>query len=189
MTDLPAASTSSDFRASLNDPLVVKGYDYWRAKRAGRSMPRRSDIDPADIPTLLPNILITEMLEEGTRYRYRLAGSAVTEAFGRSLTGQYVDEIMTGPYREFITRLYRDIYLDRRCIFCESRYANGVKHGLSTKRLFMPLSNDDRVVDQVLIVQTFQYVGADRNVVIIDNMDELANANIELAEPLDSSQL
>jgi hypothetical protein len=189
MTDLPAASTSSDFRASLNDPLLALGYDYWRAKRAGRSMPRRSDIDPADIPTLLPNILITEMLEAGTRYRYRLAGSAVTEAFGRSLTGRYVDEIMMGPYRDFIMRVYRDIYLDRRCIFCESRYTNGVKPGLSTKRLFMPLSNDDRVVDQVLIVQTFQYAGADRNVVIIDNMDELANANVELAEPLDSAQL
>lgn len=183
MTDLPAASTSSDLRASLGDPLLRAGYDYWRAKRAGRSMPRRSDIDPADIPTLLPNILITEMLEEGTRYRYRLAGSAVTEAFGRSLTGRYVDEIMTGLYRDFIMRIYRDIYLDRRCIFSESRYTNGVKPGLSTKRLFMPLSSDDRVVDQVLIVQTFQYTSGARNVVIIDNMDELANANIERAEP------
>src|SRR5258708_29988411 len=103
MTDLPAASTSSDFRASLNDPLLVLGYDYWRAKRADRSMPRRSDIDPADIPTLLPHILITEMLEQGTRYRYRPACSAVTEPVTRSLPCHHVDEIMTGPYREFIT--------------------------------------------------------------------------------------
>src|SRR4051812_30788694 len=98
MTDLPAASTSSDFRAGLQDPVLVLGYDYWRAKRASRTMPRRSDIDPAEIPSLLPNVLITEMLEDGTRYRYRLAGSAVTEAFGRSLTGQYVDEIVVGAY-------------------------------------------------------------------------------------------
>src|SRR5258708_17049757 len=102
-------------------------------------MPHPSDIDPADIPTLLPNILITEMLEEGTRYRYRLAGSAVTEACGRSLTGQYFYEIMTGPYREFITRLYRDIYLDRRCLFCASRHANAVNNGLSPKSLFIAL--------------------------------------------------
>ncbi len=188
MTDLPAASTSSDFRASLDDPLLGLGYDYWRAQRAGRSMPRRSDIDPAHIPTLLPNILITEMLEAGTRYRYRLAGSAVTEAFGRSLTGRYVDEIMTGQYREFIIRLYRSLYLDRRCIFCESHYTNGVRSGISTKRLFMPLSNDDRVVDQALIVQTFQYSSGDRNIVIVDNMDEFANANVELVEPQDTAR-
>jgi hypothetical protein len=187
MTDLPAASTSSDFRAGLDDPRLGLGYDYWRAKRAGRAMPRRSDIDPAEIPTLLPHILITEMLDEGTRYRYRLAGSAVTEAFGRSLTGRYVDEIMTGPYREFITRLYRSLYLDRRCIFCESRYSNGIRPGISTKRLFMPLSNDERVVDQVLIVQTFQYASGDHNIVIVDNMDEFANANVELVEPQDTA--
>jgi hypothetical protein len=189
MTDFPAASTSSDFRAGLGDALLALGYDYWRAKCAGRSMPRRRDIDPAEIPSLLPHILITEMLEEGTRYRYRLAGSAVTEAFGRSLTGRYVDEIMTGQYRAFITRLYRSLYLDRRCIFCESRrYTNGVRQGRSTKRLFMPLSNDDRVVDQALIVQTFQYAGGDHDIVIVDNMDEFANANIELVEPRDAVQ-
>jgi hypothetical protein len=188
MTDLPAASTSPDFRAGLTDPLLGRGYDYWRAKCAGRSMPRRRDIDPADIPSLLPHILITEMLEEGTRYRYRLAGSAVTEAFGRSLTGRYVDEIMTGQYREFITRLYRSLYLDRRCIFCESRYTNGVRTGVSTKRLFMPLSNDGRVVDQVLIVQTFQYAGGDHDIVIVDNMDEFANANVELVDPQDAAR-
>jgi hypothetical protein len=185
MTDLAAASTSSDFRASLDDPLLVLGYDYWRSKRGDRAMPRRSDIDPAEIPRLLPYILITEMLEEGTRYRYRLAGSAVTEAFGRSLTGKYVDEIMTGQYRDFIARLYRSLYLDRRCIFCESRYTNGVRSGISTKRLFMPLSTDERLVDQVLIVQTFEYASGERNIVIVDNMDEFANANIELVEPRD----
>jgi hypothetical protein len=183
MTDFPAALTSSDFRASLDDPLLGLGYDYWRAKCAGRSMPQRRDIDPADIPSLLPHILITEMLEEGTRYRYRLAGSVVTEAFGRSLTGRYVDEIMTGQYREFIIRLYRSLYLDRRCVFCESRYNNGVRPGISTKRLFMPLSSDGRLVDQALIVQTFQYAGGDRNIVVVDNMDELANANVALVEP------
>jgi hypothetical protein len=188
MTELPAASPSSAFAAGLDDPLLRAAYDYWRGKCAGRSMPRRGDIDPAEIPTLLPHILITEMLEAGTRYRYRLAGSAVTEAFGRSLTGQYVDQLMTGPYRDFIARLYRSIYLDRRCIFCESRYSGSTKPGISTKRLFMPLSSDDRVVDQVLIIQTFQYAGADRNVLIVDNMDEFANANVELVEPADSGQ-
>jgi hypothetical protein len=188
MTDPSAASRSPGFAASLDDPLLRSAYDYWRGKCAGRAMPRRSDIDPAEIPTLLPFILITEMLEAGTRYRYRLAGSAVTEAFGRSLTGHYVDELMTGPYRDFIARLYRSIYLDRRCIFCESRYTGSTKPGIATKRLFMPLSSDGSVVDQVLIIQTFQYAGADRNVLIVDNMDELANANVELVETRETGQ-
>jgi hypothetical protein len=188
MSDTPAVSPPPAFADSLDDPLLRSAYGYWRAKCGGRSMPRRSDIDPAEIPALLPYIMITEMLEAGTRYRYRLAGSAVTEAFGRSLTGQYVDELMKGQYRDFISRLYRSVYLDRRCIFCESRYTGSARPGISTKRLFMPLSADNRVVDQVLVTQTFQYAGADRTVVIVDNMDDFANANIELAEPRDGDR-
>jgi hypothetical protein len=167
---------------NLDDPMLRDLYDYWSLKRAGRSMPRRADIDPSEIPQLLPNMMITEVVESGARFRYRLSGTAVTEAFGRSLTWQFVVEVMKGPYRDFILGLYRNVYLNRRCIFCKSRYTGGKNPGMTTKRLFTPLSDDDRVVNQVLVIQTFHYASHDRSVVIVDNMDAFLDANIELAD-------
>src|SRR5579883_2736282 len=166
------------FQDSLDDLRLRQLYGYWRSKLAGRSMPRRTDIDPAEIPKLLPHIMITEMLDGGTRYRYRLSGTAVTEAFGRELTGLFVDEVMTGAYRAFLERLYRTVYLNRRCIFSESRYAGDKESGLMTKRLLMPLSEDGCVVNQVLAIQTFRYTSSSRSVVVVDNMDAFSGSDM-----------
>jgi hypothetical protein len=182
MSKPTAPASLPSFSASIAEPMLRAGYEYWRGKRAGRSMPRRSDIDPAEIPALLPHLMITEVLDEGRRFRYRLAGSAVTEAFGDSLTGKYVDEILKGEYGDFILQIYRTICTDPRCLFCESRYTGSTRAGITTKRLFMPLSNDDRVVNQILIVQTFDYAGPERNVVIVDNMDDFVGANIAIPD-------
>ena len=58
----------------ITDARLQDALDYWRLKSAGRSVPRRADIDPLDIPKLLPHL----MLVEGSsvcRYRYRLIGT------------------------------------------------------------------------------------------------------------------
>jgi hypothetical protein len=39
--------------------LVRQLHDYWQSKRGGRDVPDRSDIDPAEIIPLLPNILLS----------------------------------------------------------------------------------------------------------------------------------
>src|SRR6185437_951024 len=136
----------------LDEPLRAM-YAYWRSKREGRRMPRRQSIEPSEIPRLLPHVMITEVIDHGARFRYRLSGTAVTEAFGRSLTGQYLDELLRGRYRDFITGLYLEVCRGRRSVFCESRY-RGRRPGVTTKRLLMPLSEDDSEVNQVLAIQT-----------------------------------
>jgi hypothetical protein len=181
-TRLPGAPASRPFEDSLYEPMLRELYDYWSRKRGARLMPRRRDIDPAEIPKLLPHIMITEMLEGGTRYRYRLSGTAVTRAFGRELTGLYVDEVMKGAYREFLERVYRTIYLKRRCVYCESQYAGSSNPGLTTKRLLMPLSEDGLEVNQVLVVQTFYYASASRDVVIFDSQDRFVDTGIALTD-------
>jgi len=74
------------FVECLDDPAQRQMYDYWRGKRAARRMPSRRDIDPVDIPRLLPNILISEIVAgpAGVRYRYRLAGTTVARALPKS---------------------------------------------------------------------------------------------------------
>jgi hypothetical protein len=50
-------------------------YTYWLSKRGARVMPARTDIDPADIPQLLPYLTIAE--KAGDQFRYRLKGTGV----------------------------------------------------------------------------------------------------------------
>ena len=59
-------------------------YHYWLAKRGDRAMPARKDINPAEIPVLLPYLVIVDKAED--RFRYRLVGTAVVEQFGHDFT-------------------------------------------------------------------------------------------------------
>src|SRR5690348_17873717 len=67
--------------AALARDEVLSGLlAYWRGKLRGRAMPRRADIDPAEIPRLLPHLQLVERIDG--RYRYRLAGTAIVAAYG-----------------------------------------------------------------------------------------------------------
>src|SRR5258706_4642995 len=63
-------------------------YRYWDGTRNGRLMPARRDIDPADIPALLPHVSLIH--KPDGQFRFRLVGSAAAEQFGRDLTGDVV---------------------------------------------------------------------------------------------------
>ncbi len=52
---------------------------YWESKRAGRAMPDRANIDPAEIVRLLPNIFVCEVLDGGREYRFRIFGTALVD--------------------------------------------------------------------------------------------------------------
>jgi hypothetical protein len=63
-------------------------YRYWLAERAGRTMPARRDLDPGDIPALLPYLMIVDKVDD--RYRYRLVGTATAREIGHDPTGSLV---------------------------------------------------------------------------------------------------
>ena len=132
-------------------------YDYWVAKKRDRAMPSRADIDPAEIKKLLPHLLLTDVVDGGKRFRYRLVGTSVSETFGGGISGRYVDEVMTGTYLEFIEGIYRDIVQQRKPIYSESTYKTGPTVGMRAQRLSLPLSSDGSSVDMVVSLQTMSF--------------------------------
>lgn len=146
------------FVDSIDDPLHRQMYAYWQQKCGSRRMPSRADIDPTEIPRLLPNLLISEHVSEGgiERWRYRLAGTAVAAAFGRDPTGHYIDELTKGAYREFIERIHRVVREEQRALFCASEYTGARDVRMSAKRLLLPLTTDGRQVDQIVTLLVFR---------------------------------
>jgi hypothetical protein len=67
-------------------------YDYWLDKRQGRLMPSRADIDPVDIPALLPYVMLIDVVEP-LNFRYRLIGTEARSIMRRNYTGQLFSEI------------------------------------------------------------------------------------------------
>jgi hypothetical protein len=42
-------------------PRIREIYDYWNGKRGDRLMPRRADIEPLDLPSFLPGIVMVDI--------------------------------------------------------------------------------------------------------------------------------
>ena len=136
------------------DPRLRQVYDYWQQKRGTRAMPARRDIEPMELKAVLPQLILVDV-EEGPRFRYRLFGTAVVEAFGSDPTGKYIDEVMVGAYKDFLLGLYNDMLASKKPIYSTSIYGTKRDTKLWTQRLMLPLSSDGQAVDKVLAVQVF----------------------------------
>ncbi len=91
-------------RADIESPLVRELDGYWHGKLAGRAFPAKSDIDPAEIKRLLPNIFIAEIEQrEPLRVRYRLTGTELVRFNEFDLTGKFLDQSV------FETTLFGDL--------------------------------------------------------------------------------
>jgi len=157
------------FESHLDDPLLREIYAYWRERRAERRMPARRQIDPTDMPRLLPHLVISEQLDGGARFRYRLAGTAVAGAVGFNPTGRCIDEVVSGGYGDFITGLHRTVCREAVPLFAASAFSPAARgRHFFARRLMLPLSDDDRSVNQILSLVIFHFAAGRPALTVVD---------------------
>ncbi len=160
MSTTTLAAADIDLAELLGDHRIRAAYDYWIAKRGARPLPSRRDLDPVDIPKLLPHVMLVAVEPDG-RYRYRLIGTANVAEHGLDATGRYLDAVLPGPeYRTHVLGLYDACFASRRPLYSESLFyaAAGFRPLRHLRVLFMPLSATGGAVDQVFVVQIFSFV-------------------------------
>jgi hypothetical protein len=155
------------FLDRLTDPRHRELYAYWDGKRSGRRMPRRSELDPIEIPQLLPNIMIVEVVDN-ERFRFRLVGTAIVQAFGQDSTGRFLDEITNGEYRDFILGVYRGVCRHGRPVFAASEFVTSKGYAVIANRLMLPLSEDGSAVDRIIGIHLFHYGEAAPAIIELD---------------------
>jgi hypothetical protein len=124
--------------------------DYWRRTRGSRIMPARSDIEPAEIKPLLPYLLIADVFADPVRVRYRLAGTAVCEAFGRNIAGCWLDELDVNGGVPFWIEQYGRLIASRAPVFGRASGALGSVELFRADWVLLPLSTDGTSVDRSL---------------------------------------
>jgi hypothetical protein len=79
-------------------------YNYWERLRAGRPCPYRAEVDPRDMAGDARHLFMLEDMGQGNM-RFRLAGTALLDAFGYELRGMSARSIMDGRARESFVAL------------------------------------------------------------------------------------
>jgi len=145
---------AQDYRSN---PILEAALAYWRRLRHGGSLPRRRDIDPSEIPRLLPHLQLIEVVEGGARFRYRLVGTALVTAFGKEYTGKCLDELFGGDRLAHASHVYATVCAQRRAVFLRNRYSTTRNIDLMASRLYMPLSDDGASVNVIFGALTFEW--------------------------------
>ena len=87
---------------SLPQPLAEL-FAYWDKLRAGRAMPRRAEIEPADIASHLRRVHLLSV-EGPDKFRFRIYGSGVTNPDAVDMTGRTTLEYSDPAFCKLVTR-------------------------------------------------------------------------------------
>lgn len=124
-------------------------YAYWRGK-AGGGLPSRANIDPAEIPQILPYLFLIDVEHEPQRFRFRLIGTQVCTWAGRDVTGMYIDDPAYGPRASEIRGQYADVIARGVAFYTEQPAARPDRDYVFYERLVLPLAPDGRRIDMLL---------------------------------------
>jgi hypothetical protein len=143
-------------KTDVASPLLLQAHDLWDRKRANRLMPARADLDPVEMPKLLPHMALIEVRPYGQRLRVRLVGTNIVNIYGANFTGQYMDEIDFGDAGDKILSDYQFATGMKRPLFSDHafRKLNGID--LNIERVILPLSDDNKTVSMLFVVMSFR---------------------------------
>jgi len=141
-----------ELRAFLHRPengVFLELYEYWLRKGAGRAMPGRADIDPLDIPQLLANVFLMDVVPgPPQRFRFRLVGTRIAELEGE-MTNKYLDEFVPNAAGTALARHYEDTVEGRISVRRETLHWRKREY-INYDVLLLPLSSDGRTVDMLV---------------------------------------
>jgi len=144
----------------FDNPTLLRFLDYWRSKcREGR-LPARADIDPVDLPDMLPGIIIVEIVDEGERrrYRFRLFGTAHVEYNQRDLTDKHIDEVF-GPEDAARTEAtYMQMIESREPHYWRTHMMLPGREFVHYERVMAPLASDGETVDMLIGMFVFDRI-------------------------------
>jgi hypothetical protein len=136
-------------------------FDYWRSKRAGRRMPARSDLEPAELKALLPSMILVDVIystEGKADFVYRLAGTREVEARGEDPTGKRVADAYFGPSLENVLGCYQSVVDRREPYLDDDYYLRDGDYYADEANIFLPLSNDGERVNMIIVYTAYRRV-------------------------------
>lgn len=137
-------------------PPLRRLHDYWQGKRSPGRLPARRDIDPVEIPQLMPQIALVDILREPLDYRYRLFGTRLVEVMGAERTGKRMREVMSPPAVAATERLIAGLIETREPIAFSGRLFWLGKDFIGFETLALPLAADGETVDMAVMGLEFE---------------------------------
>lgn len=130
----------------LRNPELRCLAEYWCARRGAAAMPRRADIDPIQLKSHLPRLVLADAWYAPLRFHFRVVGGELEERLGRRYTGTTIDA-SAGAFFKPYQACAEQVRPIREYVRYD--FDDGGPIG-EFERLLLPLSEDGKTVTMVL---------------------------------------
>jgi hypothetical protein len=127
------------------DLRLSRMLDYWRSIAKGRRFPSRRDLDPLDIPQLLPFLTLVDVQPTPPCFVYRLVGTAAAEILRKDLTGQPVGSGVKPEEMAEVMLRYQTVRDEGAPIYQRTRTQEQENDYTLVDRLMLPLGEGEEV--------------------------------------------
>ncbi|MBD3663259.1 PAS domain-containing protein [Sulfitobacter aestuariivivens] len=132
----------TDFRPDPGFAAVSQVEAYWEALRAGRLLPKRSDINPRGIEKALENAFILERVAAGVA-RLRVAGSHLNDLMGMEVRGMPLTTFFAPDQRRRVADALEEMFqTPATCALSLHAPAASGRPEITGKLILLPLKSD-----------------------------------------------
>lgn len=144
IVSLSQAKDSSQFVTSLSL------YDMWHQLPGDPPQHSQFSLSALD-PTLLPKMVVMDVLGGGEDYRFRFYGSRHVAHFGGDLTGLTTSDVETAnPATNIIRQLYDHVLAKRDAVFFRLNYLNRTDVVKRATGVMMPLADSKGTITRLI---------------------------------------
>ncbi|QPC93327.1 PAS domain-containing protein [Mesorhizobium sp. INR15] len=147
----------------MNQNGSITLFQYWNRLRDGRPAPKRSEVEPADIKSLLADTFILERDTRGQAV-FRLAGTRLCASYGRELKGFSFPSLWREKDQRLVSRLIHGVFEQKSVVLIT--YEGFSRNGRSNRfeLLALPLDGgveNPRCLGVISAVEKPFWLGAD----------------------------
>lgn len=150
-TEHPSVKRASELLGEAQTDGIREILTNWLGIHPRVRLPGRQHFDPVGIPRLLKGIVLTDVERNPYRFRVRVLGTVVADAFGRDFTGKYMDEVFTN-HEASLSHSLRVLTVETGLPHLRAA-GPGTFQGLDIaprEGIHLPLATDGETVDHVL---------------------------------------
>ena len=145
--------------SEIDSTILLQGIAYWRGLCRERKFPARADVMPRGLAGLLRYTTLLRVIDGGEDYEYRIVGDAYVMAHGASFQGKRWSETdkITRGYHAMIKSTYDRVVRKGEPVATRGWIERGGRSSelLYSEYLFLPLGEDDKTVDYILVFAVY----------------------------------
>jgi hypothetical protein len=142
--------------AEVTSSCIARFDAYWHSKAQAGRLPARADIDPADLKSILPNIILLNVGYDPFRVSVRLRGTRIDE-FRPKGKWKYLHEANTfdrGRREDYLSEM-EFVVGHRRPVFARDWMTSRFGALCDLCAGLWPLSSDGQRIDMLVVIEDF----------------------------------